>query len=366
MKAVVGASVWALLVLAGGVWAAPAEGRKGVAEETDAAAVDAVRLDQPPGVYAVIETARGRIVSLLEHERTPLTVANFVGLAEGTKEANREGPFFDGLTFHRVVKAPSPFVIQGGCPLGNGMGNPGYRFEDEFHDELRHDRAGMLSMANSGKDTNGSQFFITLAKTPWLDGRHTVFGHVVEGMDVVRAIEAGDVMESVRIVRLGEDAQAFEGDEAAFQKFQAALQAEREAAEEARRAAAERVADNAEAVVAERWPDAIQTASGLRYIVTEEGSGKPPAPGTQVKAHYTGRLLDGTTFDSSHNRGRPFEFAVGRGMVIRAWDEALQAMTKGEKRTLIVPPALGYGARGAGRVIPPNAWLVFDVELVDF
>ena len=143
-------------------------------------------------MIAVFETSLGTFKIKLHHDKTPKTVDNFVGLAEGTKEwvdpksgAKVKRPFYDGLTFHRVI--PN-FMIQGGDPLGNGMGGPGYRFEDEFHSDLKHDKPGVLSMANAGPNTNGSQFFITVAPTPHLDRRHSVFGEVVEGMDVVYAI----------------------------------------------------------------------------------------------------------------------------------------------------------------------------------
>ncbi len=179
----------------------------------------------PDGVYADMETSKGRILLQLEYEKTPLTVANFVGLAEGTKYYSKtpgepprkqDKPFYDGLTFHRVI--PN-FMIQGGDPIGNGTGGPGYSFRNEIDPSLKHDRAGIFSMANAGPDTNGSQFFITHKDTPWLDGRHTVFGHVVEGQDVVNKIERGDTIKSVKILRIGEKAKAFKGDEADFQKY---------------------------------------------------------------------------------------------------------------------------------------------------
>ena len=313
------------------------------------------------GLYAKFNTSKGEILVVLEFEKTPLTVTNFVGLAEGTKElgggAKMKGDrFYDGLTFHRVIP---DFMIQGGCPLGTGTGGPGYTFPDEIDPSLKHSGPGILSMANAGPGTNGSQFFITHVPTPWLDGKHTVFGHVVSGQDVVNAIKQGDTINTIEIVRVGKKAEAFKTDQAAFdalvtnfEKMQADKQ---KAALEAE-----------QAVIKKNWPDAVTTPSGLKYVVVEEGSGDAtPAPGTMVKAHYTGKLLNGAKFDSSYDRGTPIDFPVGQGRVIKGWDEAFLGMKKGEKRVLIIPPDLGYGVGGRGP-IPPNAYMIFDVELVDF
>lgn len=313
------------------------------------------------GMYAKIDTSKGEIICMLEFEKTPLTVANFVGLAEGTKELGA-GPgtsghkFYDGLTFHRVIP---DFMVQAGCPLGTGTGGPGYTFPDEIDPSLKHTGPGILSMANAGPGTNGSQFFITHVATPWLDGKHTVFGHVVQGQDIVNAIEAGDTINSVTIIRKGDRAEQFQSDQKAFESLlgsmdKRAREKELAAQEESRQ------------LIDKQWPDAVTTPSGLQYVVVEQGSGDAtPKKGDSIKAHYTGKLLDGKKFDSSYDRGQPIEFPVGAGRVIKGWDEAFLTMKKGEKRTLIIPSHLGYGPSGRGP-IPPNAVLVFDVELVDF
>ncbi len=312
------------------------------------------------GLYAKFNTEKGEIVCLLEFEKTPLTVANFVGLAEGTKElgggAGTQGhKFYDGLTFHRVIP---DFMVQGGCPLGTGTGGPGYTFPDEIDPTLKHTGPGILSMANAGPGTNGSQFFITHVPTPWLDGKHTVFGHVLSGQDVVNKIEGNDKLESVEIIRVGAKAEAFKSDQAAFDSLLGSMESREKEKETS-------AMEDTVKIIKERWPDAITTSSGLQYVVIEEGTGdKTPAKGTMVKAHYTGKLLDGTKFDSSYG-GEPIEFPVGAGRVIKGWDEAFISMKKGEKRVLIIPAKLGYGPSGRGP-IPPNATMVFDVELVDF
>ena len=313
----------------------------------------------PDGLYAEMHTSKGLIVLRLAYEEAPMTVVNFVGLAEGTKDSNKPAgtPFYDGLTFHRVV---ANFMIQGGDPEGSGRGGPGYRFPDEIHPGLRHDGPGVLSMANAGPNTNGSQFFITHKATPWLDGKHAVFGRVIQGQDVVDAIAQGDKLEKVTIVRVGDAAKAFRADQATFD----GMIAEIAAAEETR---AQKEYDDAMAVLEEAYPGQMQTTeSGLMYIIVEAGDGPKPQPGTLIRAHYTGKFLSGRVFDSSVQRGEPFEFEVGMGRVIKGWDEALLDMQKGEKRILIIPSHLAYGERGYPPIIPPRATLVFDVELVDF
>lgn len=308
------------------------------------------------GLYAVLHTSKGDITLFLEHKKTPMTVANFVGLAEGTLNIHgKNKPFYNKLTFHRVIEN---FMIQGGCPKGTGTGGPGYTFPDEFDDSLKHTQPGVLSMANAGPGTNGSQFFITHVATPWLDGKHSVFGHVVEGQDVVNAIAQGDALNEVEIIRVGDDAQAFEVTRDAFTKY--VVEAEEN---NNKKKAKENAALEAE--LKNRWPDAIITKSGLRYVVKKAGDGKKtPSNGQKVTVHYTGSLMDGRVFDSSVRRGTPADFAIGE--VIEGWNEALVTMTAGEQRTLIIPPELGYGTMGYPGVIPPNAYLIFDVELIKF
>ena len=312
--------------------------------------------DYEDGIYAEIQTSKGLIVLQLEFEKAPMTVANFVGLAEGTikNDEKAEGePYFNGLKFHRVI---DNFMIQGGCPQGSGTGDPGYKFPDEFHPDLKHDKAGILSMANAGPGTNGSQFFITHGPTPHLDNKHTVFGHVIKGQDVVDKIEQNDIMETVTIVRVGKAAKAFDAP-ATFNKMRsewATIQAKKE--KEAK--------EKFEKEMKEKYPNAKTTASGLMYQFDVEGTGPVPQTGQMVKAHYTGYLTNGQKFDSSVDRGQPFSFPIGQHRVIAGWDEGFALMKVGTKGTLIIPPHLAYGAQGAGGVIPPNATLIFEVELL--
>ena len=305
------------------------------------------------GMYAKIKTNKGDIMLELEFEKTPLTVANFVGLAEGKIKNNKKElgePYYDGLKFHRVI---ADFMIQGGCPDGNGMGGPGYQFPDEIHPDLKHSGPGILSMANAGPGTNGSQFFITHKETPWLDGKHTVFGKVTEGQDVVDAIAQDDKIIEIDIIRKGENAKRFDS-KAIFDRELERL--EKQAAEKAKKAK--------EAIDALK-KGAKVTSSGLAYKIIKKGTGAKAEAGKTVSVHYTGKLSNGTKFDSSYDRNQPIEFELGRGRVIKGWDEGISLLNVGSKATFIIPPDLAYGARGAGGVIPPNATLIFDVELVE-
>jgi len=305
------------------------------------------------GIYAKFNTDKGVIVVKLTHDKTPGTVGNFVALAEGKLEnkVKPQGqPYYDGLSFHRVIP---DFMIQGGCPLGTGTGDAGYKFDDEFHPELKHDGPGVLSMANAGPGTNGSQFFITHVATPWLDNNHTVFGHVVEGQEVVDAIAQGDKIQSLEILRIGDEAQKWNAVEA-FRTFEGAR--EKRVAEEKEKMAAEldKIAAGFES-----------TESGLRYQYIQKGSGKRAVKGNKVAVHYKGQLVNGMEFDNSYKRKQPIEFTVGVGQVIEGWDEGIMLLNVGDKARFVIPSQLGYGSRGAGGVIPPNATLIFDVELVD-
>jgi len=302
------------------------------------------------GMYAKITTNKGDIMINLFYDKTPLTVANFICLAEGLTPESKK-PFYDGLKFHRVI---DDFMIQGGCPLGNGTGDPGYKFADEFHPELKHDGPGILSMANSGPNTNGSQFFITHKETPWLDGKHSVFGKVSNetSQNVINSIVQDDIIQKVTIIREGSVAKKFN----ALEIFNAKMEESKKAQEEKKALIIEQLK--------EITSGAKTTSSGLQYIIEKEGDGNNPSPGQNVSVHYSGYLLDGTKFDSSHDRGEPITFPIGQGRVIKGWDEGISLLKVGGKAKLIIPPDLGYGDRAIGP-IPPGSILIFDVELVD-
>jgi FKBP-type peptidyl-prolyl cis-trans isomerase len=304
------------------------------------------------GLYAKFTTSKGEILVNLELEKAPGTVGNFVALAEGNLENSSKPqgtPYYDGLKFHRVIP---DFMIQGGCPQGTGTGNPGYKFDDEFHPDLKHDAPGKLAMANSGPATNGSQFYITHVPTPWLDNKHTVFGTVVEGQSTVDTVAQGDEMK-VEIIRVGDAATNFNAVEA-FRTFEGSRE-KREAEEKAtQKALLDKVAAGYE-----------ETTSGLRYQILQKGEGKKATKGAGVSVHYKGQLLDGTVFDSSYKRKQPIDFNVGVGQVIAGWDEGIQLLQVGDKARFVIPSDLAYGAAGAGGVIPPNATLIFDVELMN-
>lgn len=304
------------------------------------------------GIYAKFNTSKGEILVELTYDKTPGTVGNFVGLAEGNLENSakpKDTPYYDGLSFHRVIP---DFMIQGGCPQGTGTGDPGYKFDDEFHPELNHSGPGVLSMANAGPGTNGSQFFITHVATPWLDNKHTVFGNVIEGQKIVDEIAQGDLINSLEIVRIGGKAESWNAVDA-FKSFESSreirLQEEKNKAE----AELDKVASGFE-----------KTNTGLRYKILKKGDGSKAAKGNTVSVHYEGSLTNGQVFDSSYQRNQPIDFQLGIGQVIPGWDEGIGLLNVGDKARFVIPSELGYGSAGAGGVIPPNATLVFDVELM--
>ena len=307
------------------------------------------------GIYAKFTTTKGEILIQLEYEKTPMTVANFVGLAEGDFEYDTvkiSTPFFDGLKFHRVIK---DFMIQGGDPKGNGSGNPGYKFPDEFDTTLTHNGPGILSMANSGPGTNGSQFFITHKETPWLDNKHTVFGHVIKGQEVVNAIEQNDVMEKVEIIRIGKAAKKFNTSKIFKSEVERILKEQAEA-----------IAIQNEEFFNEMkvsYPDALQTESGLMYIIKSKGDGNVLKKGDIVELHYDGYLTDGTKFDSSVDRGQPYVFRYILDPFIPGWNEGLELIQVGGEIKLIIPYWLAFGVAGKGP-IPPKATIIFDIQLL--
>lgn len=304
------------------------------------------------GLFATLSTSKGEIKIELEFEKTPGTVGNFVGLSLGLI-SNSIKPlgeaYYNGLKFHRVI---NDFMIQAGCPLGTGTGDPGYKFDDEFHNELKHDRPGVISMANAGPSTNGSQFFITHVETPWLDNKHTVFGNVIDGMDVVNSISQNDEIISIKINAVGDKAKAFDAAKA-FEDFNKS-KADRIKKEK----------ENELKMLKDLSKGFSKTSSGLLYKFEKENNSHKPSNGNKVKVHYKGMLLDGTVFDSSFKRNQPIEFTLGVGQVIKGWDEGISLLGIGDKASFIIPSDLAYGASGAGGVIPPNATLVFNVELI--
>ena len=329
------------------------------------------------GLYANFQTSKGNMIVKLEDKKSPITVANFAGLAEGKidNKAKAKGvPFYDGTIFHRVIK---DFMIQGGDPQGTGMGDPGYKFDDEKND-LQHTGKGILSMANSGPNTNGSQFFITEIATPWLDGKHTIFGEVVKGenvIDDIANVEKGPqdkpktdiVLEKVSIFGKGDEyknydaAKLFAEGKGKIKDNNKAILAKIEADKKQKE---EDFAKNQEKMATDMKAGMQSTPSGLYYKITKKTEGVAPKAGDQVSVHYAGKLIDGTEFDSSFKRNQPIEIGIGMGQVIKGWDEGIMLLKEGETATLLIPSDMGYGASGAGGVIPPNAWLIFDVELV--
>jgi len=327
------------------------------------------------GIYAELNTNKGLIVLLLEFKKVPMTTANFVGLAEGTIKnlALPDGvPYYDGTRFHRVV--PN-HVIQAGAPSGTDKTSPGYVYPNEIYPGLSHNRAGILGMANGGPHTNGSQFYITLSDRSYLDGDYTVFGHVIQGMDVVNNVVQGDIIESVKIIRVGRKAGEFKPDTDSFQKLV-------KMTEQRVKKKDERKKRREAKVIQKNWPGTIEDENGSKYIIEKEGNGDKPETGTKLKVIYTGQFLNGRLFSSSEEDGKPmlageaepFLFEVGKSRINPGLDAALMDMRKGEKRIVILPAHLAYGTggfyarekKGEKRfVISPNTTLVYEIELLD-
>ena len=305
------------------------------------------------GLYAEIKSNKGDILLKLEYDKTPVTVANFVSLAEGNNDyvskEFKNKKFYNGITFHRVI---SDFMIQTGDPTKTGSGGPGYRFNDEITD-LTHYKPGILSMANAGVNTNGSQFFITHKATPWLDGKHTVFGEVIKGQNIVDSIEQNDIIEKLSIIKKGKEAKMFNAPKVISNYFE-----EKEKIIEKRRYEEEELIKN----IVEGM---TKTSSGLWYKIIKNSIKPNPKNGEMVKVHYTGMLLNGEVFDSSYSRNMPIEFILGTGRVIKGWDEGISLIPIGASAKLVIPSNLAYGERGAGGVIPPNSTLIFEIEVIE-
>lgn len=345
----------------------------------------------PDGLYAEIETNKGNIILELDYKKTPVTVANFITLAEGenefiTNDTLKGKPFYNGLKFHRVIK---DFMIQGGDPLGTGSGDTGYKFKDEFSG-AKFDKGGILAMANNGPGTNSSQFFITHLETPWLDGKHTIFGHVVGyDLEVVNNIEQDDFIKSISIIRNGEDAKKFDAKktfydyfkiESESQKQKVAAEAQAKKEYEAKYKA---VCEEKAASFAASKGKSTKTSTGLQYVITKKGGGKKPTTGSTVYIHYAGFLENGTLFDSSledvsktfgkfdparaaANQYIPIPFQAGKkDGLIPGFIEGIEKMAIGDKAVLFIPSHLAYGEAGAGDVIPPNTNIIFEIELLD-
>jgi carboxypeptidase Q len=335
------------------------------------------------GIYADLNTNKGKITLNLDYENVPMTVANFVGLAEGTIKNNAlelSKPYFNGSIWHRVVPG---HVIQAGMPAipkvdstGNEIETPGYEFPNEIFSGLSHNKAGMLGMANAGPHTNGSQFYITLGDRSYLDGNYTLFGSVVEGMDIVDKIIQGDTIKSVSIVRIGSKADEFKPDTDSFFKM----------VEEAKmklKSSLEKKAQLEEKWIKKNIPGASETKSGLKYFIRKKGSDKKPVEGTTVKIRYSGKvLIDKFSFVSSADGGQPdfgktpvvFDYTIGKTKINYGLDDIISEMNYGENRIAVVPADLAYGNSGFyGKsvqnqkrfVISPNSTLYYEIGILE-
>lgn len=342
--------------------------------------------DLNDGVYAEFITNKGTFIAELKNESAPLTVSNFVALAQGTNgmvdSIHKGKRFYDGLSFHRIIK---DFMIQGGDPKGDGTGNPGYAFPDEITDTIRFDKKGLLAMANSGADTNGSQFFITLKETPWLDGRHTIFGEVVQGQEIVDAIgnleteKPGDkpmepvIIEKVNIINKGDVKVPY------FTEEMGKLEKEKKEKEERVNKVAAAKAKELQALEAK----ADSLPSGIKIYFNEKGEGPQPKEGDKILMNYAGYLANGNLFDSNRlSNAEEFEIvdelrkAAGQytpvptdyskdAQLIPGFREGLLNMKVGDKSTIFIPAHLAYGKRGIPGVIPADSDLIFQLEIVE-
>ena len=329
-------------------------------------------------IYASIETSKGIIKTQLFFNLTPVTVANFISLAEGeNKEVSDQykgKKYYNGITFHRVIP---DFMIQGGDPTGTGSGSPGYNFKDEFVDELKHDSAGILSMANAGPGTNGSQFFITHKETPWLDGAHTVFGNVVEGQDIVDKIEQGDSIINIEIIRQGNSAKKFNAPKIFTNHFK-----EEEKRKKEKEKALEKLKKDVSKIHSNLKEKSTETETGLKFFINEKGDGDMVDENKVILTHYAVYFEDGNLLDTSilevaekfnmfdNRRAQaggysPIEAKVGaKDMMIQGFKEGLKLLKTGDKATLFLPYYLAYGETES-RGIPAKSNLIFEVEIVD-
>ncbi|UPS93072.1 peptidylprolyl isomerase [Bizionia sp. M204] len=352
--------------------------------------------DLEDGLYAEFVTNKGTMVTKLFYGKVPVTVANFVALAEGThpnvSDAYKGKRYYDSLTFHRVI---DKFMIQGGDPTGTGSGDPGYKFTDEFHPDLKHTKPGMLSMANSGPNTNGSQFFITEGPTPHLDNKHSVFGEVVIGMDVLDtisnvAVEPGSnkpvvpvIIEKLNIIRKGKAAEGFNAAEVYKEELPKVLEKQEALKEAAREKIKESASVAAEAFIAKN-ADLNGTVkkldTGVVMIFTEEGENTKPSSADKVLVNYAGFFEDGRLFDTSwaevakannaYNEQRdaqggykPFAMIYNETAgLVPGFREAMLNMNVGNKAKVFIPSYLGYGENGSGP-IPPNSNLIFELKI---
>lgn len=340
MKKILSAILLALVVLSTGC--AQSKGKKMKA------------IEGKEGLFANISTSKGDILVELYYKEAPLTVTNFVGLAEGTLDATKGKKFYDGLKFHRVI---ADFMIQGGDPQGTGAGGPGYKFPDEPVKGLVFDKPGKLAMANAGPETNGSQFFITHVPTDWLNYKHTIFGAVVDGesQKVVNTVAQGDEIKSITIIRQGAEAEKFTATQADFDKLVPV--------------AKDAVKKFKEAQIADVIKGCEKTSNGVYFQIVKEGSGNAIGNGKKVTCEYQGYLPDGQIFDASkkfHPQGHePLEFVVGAGQMIPGFDQMVSQMKVGETRKMVIPPELAYGSRGIPQAgIPGDSYICFDVTLV--